>query len=86
MSLAKEHRGSKKSIRGTISLEKQGWLHFKTKKDAPSFFTELSKAVQPMWKYGVGLQTLKGARMTCKDKSGELLGRYRSKNLWPTDT
>lgn len=81
--LAKAHSGAKQSVRGTLSREAKGWLHFKSKKDAPTFFTDVSNAIQNK---GVGLQELKSARMTCKDKSGTLLGRYRAKDFWSTET
>ena len=84
-SLAKPHRGGDNTVRGTLSYDPRGWFHFRTKKDAPLFFSQLSEAIKPIWNDALGLQKLKGARLTCKDKSGMLLGRYRSKNIWPTD-
>ena len=82
---SKTYKGDGAVTRGTLELESKGWIHFKTHKDSPSFLSELSKSVALVWVHGAGIRRLVGARLTCRDKSGELLGRYRSKDMWPKD-
>lgn len=79
-SLVEEQAAEGRTLRGTLELSSQGWCHFQTAKDCPWFLSSLAQWVDSNPE--AGTSRLRFARLSCKDKSGAILGRYKNDALW----
>lgn len=79
-SLAEAQPAHGRILRGTLELSSQGWCHFQSAKDCPWFLSSLAQWVDLNPEPGTA--RLRFARLSCKDKSGTVLGRYKNDALW----
>lgn len=77
---ARNQKGEGQSLRGTLTLQRAGWGHFRAERDAPWFLQALHG-----WTArhsSTDTARLHRARLSCQAADGSLIARYRNDALW----
>ena len=77
-----QHKGKGDSLRGHLEIRSNGVIQFRSSQDAPQFLSELATWAVPLFEEYAGIRRLRGARLTCKDKKGNVLGKYKNDDVW----
>ncbi len=72
------------AIRGQARMTSKGWIEFRSQKDMPDFVAALARFVAAHRSAFPALARLKGARMTVRDRDGEITARHRDDAAWKT--
>jgi hypothetical protein len=77
---ARNHKGGGRSLRGTLTLHRAGWGHFRAERDAPWFLQALHGWTAQH--RSADTARLHRARLSCQAADGALIARYRNDALW----
>lgn len=79
---AKAAGGGERTLRGQVAASRNGWLEFRTRDPWPNFIAELARWAAAHHTRWPDLARLRGARMTQRDRDGQILDRQKDSDAW----
>lgn len=74
--------GKGNTLRGQLKRHKTGWIELRSSKTMPDVIAVLARFVHAHRSAWPVLDQLKGARMTQRDRAGEIISRQRNDAVW----
>ena len=79
---AKQAGGDGSTLRGELQRSKAGWIEIRSRQFWPEGLSVLAQWIEQHHQRWPALRLLKNARMTQRDRAGELLNRHKEDAVW----